>query len=103
MTVRRLYIYRRGDTDQCVITRTKDHASLLGACLFGRQFRRDLILFSRGDIGVIKKRKEYGPRAKIQSLLARYASAPSSENEYGNSKLGERLIMCASRSTMIYR
>jgi hypothetical protein len=28
MTVRRLYIYRRGDTDQCVITRTKDHASL---------------------------------------------------------------------------
>jgi hypothetical protein len=27
-TVQRLYIYRRGDTDQCAITRTKDHASL---------------------------------------------------------------------------
>src|SRR4030095_5207024 len=28
MTVRRLYIYRRGDTDQCAIVRIKDHASL---------------------------------------------------------------------------
>jgi hypothetical protein len=28
VTVQRLYIYRRGDTDQCAITRTKDRASL---------------------------------------------------------------------------
>ena len=28
MTVRRLYIYRRGDTDQCAIMRIKDYASL---------------------------------------------------------------------------